>query len=68
MNQFKTSDGKLIEPNIQVFLNTGNGGDMTNLRMLRLLKLLQDSTRCNHTTLQMLYTKTFQVLHIEVAE
>ena len=68
MNELKTTNRKLIEAYILIFFDAGNRSDMTNLGMLCLLQILQNSTSSYHTSMQMIDTKALQVLDIKVAQ
>ena len=59
MNQFETANRELIEAYILIFLDARDAGDMTNLGVLCLFEILQDSTSCDDTRLQMIHTKAF---------
>ena len=68
LNQFQRADSKLIQTHILILLDTRDRRDMSYLRVLCLLQVLQDSTSSYHTTLQMIYAKAFQVLHTEMLQ
>ena len=60
--QLKAANGEFIQTDVLIFFNTCQRSDMSDLGMLRHDKILQDSSRSDDTILEMLYTKTFQVL------
>ena len=64
--QLQRTNRELIEAHIALFLNTRNARNMGNLRMQRLLQVLQNGTSSNDATLQMVDAKTLQRLHVEV--
>ena len=68
MNQLQTADRELIQTYILIFLDARDAGDMAYLGVLGLFEILQDSPSGNHAIYQMIDTKAFQVLHIEVAQ
>ena len=68
MNQFKAADGELIQSHILILLDAGDAGDMADLGVLCLFEIYQDGSSGDDTTLQMVYAKALQVLHIEVTQ
>ena len=68
VHQLQRANGKFVQTHIPVFLNARNTCDMTYLSVLSLFEILQDSSSCNNTRMEMIDAKTLQVLHIEVAQ
>ena len=67
-HQFKAANGELIQTDVFIFFNTCQRSDMSYLGMLRHNEILQDSSRSNNTILEMLYTKTFQILRFKMLQ
>ena len=68
IHQLERADGELVEAHIFLFLDAREAGDMTDLRVLGLLQVVQDGTCGNHTVVQMVHSKALQVLHAEVLQ
>ena len=67
-NQFEGANGKLVQTDILLLLNTAQRGDVAYLRVQRVFQVLQNGTSGNDTTLQVVNAKALQRLYIEVLE
>ena len=66
--QLKATDREFIQTDVFIFFNTCQRSDMPDLGMLRHNEILQDGSRSDDTILEMLYTKTFQILRFKMLQ
>ena len=68
MHQLEASDGELVEPDVLILLDARDAGDVGYLRVLCLLKVLQDGPGGNHAVLQVIHAEALHILHAEVLQ
>ena len=66
VHQFQVTDGELVQTDKAFFLDSPERGDMLQLQVLGHNKVLQDNTSCHNTVMEMVYSKTLQVLYLEM--
>ena len=68
VNQLKTTYRKLIETDITLLLDTGESGDVRDVRMLCLVQIIEDSARGDDAQCQVLHAEAFQVLGLKMLQ
>ena len=67
-DKLQAAHGKFIQTHIFVLFNTRQCRDVSDLRMLRHIQVLQNSPGSNDTIFKMLYSETFQILCFKVLQ
>ena len=67
-DKLQAAHGKFIQTHIFVLFNARQCRDVSDLRMLRHIQVLQNSPGSNDTVFKMLYSETFQILCFKVLQ
>ena len=67
-HQLEVPDREFVKTHKPIFFDTTQSRDVAKQLVLRHLHVLQDNSGCDDATLQVLHAKTFQVLHLEMAQ
>ena len=65
-NQFEIANREFVEAHVALLLDAGDAGDVLNMVVLCLLEIGEDRPRRRGGRVEMIYTKAFEVLHVEV--